>query len=549
MTRFATTPGVYIKEKAAFSRSVVAVPTAIPVFIGYTQKTESEPVRIESFTEFKTVFGDAPKAGFKLSAKDKLKLELDADSSYYLYQSIRMFYANGGGVCYVISVGDYTEKVSKAKLLEGVVALLTEDEPSLIVLPDAVLLPKKDCYDLYQNILKHCVYVQNRLAIFDIHSGYKKDKSEIDDFREQIGETGLSYGAAYYPWLKTTIVPRSKVNFTAIKNKSVLVDVLTKEAQARYLGGAEGKSKSKKAPTSAASQSRAERRFKEAKKIIDSIVNPKVNVKSTDQNLKAISTKYVQLLADMHEKLNLMPPSGAMAGVYAQVDNSLGVQRAPANIVLSSVIAPSIGLTAEDQSDLNLPINGKAVNAIRTFVGRGTLVWGARTLDGNSQDWRYINVRRTMIMLEQSIKNMVERFVFESNEERTWTRIRMAISGFLTRMWGEGVLVGNNPAEAYDVELGLGGTMTPEEVLEGIMRISIRVAIARPAEFIEITFEQKMQEGLIENEMEDADFEEDEEEEEEDDLDFTPKSSTKKPSGPGSKGGPIGGITPPGGKK
>ena len=94
------------------------------------------------------------------------------------------------------------------------------------------------------------------------------------------------------------------------------------------------------------------------------------------------------------------------------VDNSRGVWKAPANVSLNGVVSPAVNISHDDQEDLNVTTQGKSINAIRSFIGEGVLVWGARTLDGNSLDWRYINVRRTMIMLEQSIKLATKAYVF-----------------------------------------------------------------------------------------------------------------------------------------
>lgn len=142
-----------------------------------------------------------------------------------------------------------------------------------------------------------------------------------------------------------------------------------------------------------------------------------------------------------------------------------------------------------------MPLNGKAVNAIRAFIGKGTLVWGARTLDGNSQDWRYISVRRAMLMIEQSVKIAMEAYVFEPNVSSTWLKAKTSIDNFLTTLWKAGTLVGSSTSEAFETNVGLGVTMTPTDILDGIMRISVKVAISRPAEFIVITFQQKMQES------------------------------------------------------
>ena len=175
------------------------------------------------------------------------------------------------------------------------------------------------------------------------------------------------------------------------------------------------------------------------------------------------------------------------------VDNTRGVWKAPANVSINSVISPAVNITHDDQEDLNVPLSGKAINAIRLFVGEGVKVWGARTLDGNSLDWRYINVRRTMIMLEQSVQNATRAYVFDPNVASTWINIKSMIQNFLNGIWKRGGLAGAAPEDAFSVHVGLGDTMTPEDILEGILRVTVLVAIVRPAEFIEITFQQQMQ--------------------------------------------------------
>jgi uncharacterized protein len=209
--------------------------------------------------------------------------------------------------------------------------------------------------------------------------------------------------------------------------------------------------------------------------------------------LLVISPAYVSSMNELRKKLNLLPPSGAMAGIYTRVDHSRGVWKAPANVTMASVISPSVNLTNQDQEDLNITLQGKSINAIRSFIGEGTLVWGARTLDGNSQDWRYINVRRTMIMLEQSVKAACKAYVFEPNDANTWVGVKSMINNFLTAKWKDGALAGAKPDDAFDVQIGLGATMTANDILDGYMNVTVKVAISRPAEFIVITFQQQMQ--------------------------------------------------------
>jgi phage tail sheath protein FI len=172
------------------------------------------------------------------------------------------------------------------------------------------------------------------------------------------------------------------------------------------------------------------------------------------------------------------------------------VWKAPANVSLSVVTAPAVNLTTEEQQTMNVDaVTGKSINAIRAFPGQGTLVWGARTLDGNSLDWRYINVRRTMIMIEQSVQLACKAYVFEPNDAKTWVTIKSMINNFLTTFWQQGALQGTKPEDAFNVQVGLGTTMTANDILNGILRVTVLVALVRPAEFIVITFEQLMQQS------------------------------------------------------
>jgi phage tail sheath protein FI len=190
---------------------------------------------------------------------------------------------------------------------------------------------------------------------------------------------------------------------------------------------------------------------------------------------------------------NSMAPGAGMAGLDTLVDNSRGVWKAPANVSMNSVVGPKVNINHEEQENLNVSTTGKSINAIRPFVGEGTLVWGARTLDGNSLDWRYINVRRTMIMIEESLRLASKAYVFEPNTANTWITMKSMTENFLTSVWKQGGLAGAVPSDAFSVHVGLGDTMTPVDVLEGILRITVLVAVVRPAEFIEITFQQQMQ--------------------------------------------------------
>jgi len=500
MTPVMKTPGVYIVEKNAFPNSVVEVATAVPAFVGYTQIHEEKgrslkgkPRLVTSMSEFHTFFGFGPEVEYTLATTKPTVAATDpvpagpedpvakvGATSYYLsrnserfhlYYSMLLFYQNGGGRCYVVSVGDYGAAPDGAQIMEGIEALKKEQEPTMVVIPDAVLLDAANCGSVQTAALKHCGYdMKSRVAILDIHKGYlpRATPDPVKDFRDgPIGVNYLDFGAAYYPWVETTIVQDSSVGYRNLDaaGRTALKTLLEDEGRIPddLLAG------------------------------LTNASLPEEDANVLNKAMVAQSPRFKALVKQIVADVNLLPPSGAMAGIYTMVDNARGVWKAPANVSLNSVIKPSVNISHEEQEDLNVSPQGKSVNAIRTFVGEGTLVWGARTLDGNSLDWRYISVRRTMIMLEQSIQLVAKAYVFEANDSGTWVTLKSMIGNFLTGIWKRGGLAGSSPTDAFSVHVGLGETMTSEDILEGILRVTVLVAVTRPAEFIEITFQQQMQ--------------------------------------------------------
>jgi phage tail sheath protein FI len=205
------------------------------------------------------------------------------------------------------------------------------------------------------------------------------------------------------------------------------------------------------------------------------------------------SPTYNQLINQLLSITGILPPSGAMAGVITNIDNNYGVWEAPANVSIVGVSSLPIKLSDTQQANLNVDaLSGKSVNAIRVFNGLGVLVWGARTLDGNSQDWKYLPVRRTMTFLEQSCKLATHPYVFQPNVKNTWEAVKAMVGSFLMSIWQEGGLQGATPSDAYSVECGLGTTMTADDILNGFMNVMVKVAVVHPAEFIVFTFQQQM---------------------------------------------------------
>ncbi len=227
------------------------------------------------------------------------------------------------------------------------------------------------------------------------------------------------------------------------------------------------------------------------------ISNPVTGTPSTGTLNQLQNTQtglYNQVLSALEARTVTLPPSAAIAGVYCSVDGSRGVWKSPANVSLLSVTAPAVKITNDMQDGLNVdPASGKSINAIRSFTGQGILVWGARTLAGNDNNWRYISVRRLFIFMEESIQQATSWAVFEPNMVTTWLKVKASIESFLYGLWQQGALVGSTPQEAFYVNIGLGTTMTADDILNGVMNVVVGAAPSRPAEFIVMTFTQKLQ--------------------------------------------------------
>jgi uncharacterized protein len=465
------TPGVYINEIPLFPPSVAQVATAIPAFIGYTEKAKEKvdndlrrkPTRITSMVEYETYFGKARNETITINITGNLNTNPSGvtispitapDLTYRMYYAMRMYFANGGGPCYIVSVGSYTDAVAigddTTGMQGGLKILEKEDEPTIIVFPDGHELSMGNYYDLVDLALDQCNRLADRVTLIDIfQTAAQNDSQNITDFRNNTRSEKdyVMYGMAYHPWLETSLT------YT-------------------YTG------------TSA-------------------VIGTHTGPGATDlsgQNLDAVRAANNSLYNRIREEIDKlhvpMAPSSTMAGIYSRVDATRGVWKAPANVNVMNVVKPLINYNDQDQENMNVDATtGKSINAIRAFTGKGTLVWGARTMAGNDNEWRYVNVRRFFNMVEESVKKASSQFVFEPNDANTWVKVRAMIENYLTVLWRQGALAGAKPEHAFFVKVGLGQTMTADDILNGKMIVEIGMAAVRPAEFIILRFMHKMQES------------------------------------------------------
>ena len=439
-------PGVYIQEIPNISTDIMAVPTAIPAFVGYTQTAARDkdgdlhltPTKITSFKEYCQFFGQSEAEPLHLELASApggvtLKQISPVLPRQMLWYAIRLFFDNGGNECYVVSTGDYQKPVSLSALEDGVKATATIDDITLLLTPESVVLAPADYTQLVNRMLSQCSTLADRIALLDLPDGNKVlSASLLSTNRAYLGYNHLDFGACYYPFLTTT-QPWQSVQHHQHVQLSIDNGKTTQLSQ----------------------------------------------IKADDPTLFKL---IYALLSDLFVCL---PASVAVAGVMTSVDTSDGVWKAPANVALTSISSPMISISDTANNTLNSDTtSGKSINAIREFSGRGIRIWGARTLAGNDNEWRYISTRRFANMVKESVEKSLSWAVFEPNDANTWARIVSSVNHFLTQLWKQGALPSATPDDAFYVHCGLGTTMTANDIHQGVMNIEIGMAVVRPAEFI-----------------------------------------------------------------
>jgi hypothetical protein len=465
------TPGVYINEIPSFPPSVAQVSTAIPCFIGYTAMATNAagnsitkiPTKIFSLLEYVQYYGKGFNEADINITVTKIKTAgvitgvtasaaISTPSAHNMYYSLKHYFDNGGGPCYILSIGGFGSIVN-TELEAGLTILEAYDEPTLIVFPEGLALTEVNYYALVSKAIEQCAKLQDRFTLVDVYpmNPFTTTTENITAFRTNFAKTtNLSYAAAYYPRLKT--------NYGYEYLDSAVDVVITT--------------------------------------VTDGVAGAPAAAVKLDSLLAIDKGTYFAAVAAIQKLGPTLPATPAVAGLYAAVDGSRGVWKAPANVSLSSVVDVTDVVTDQEQETMNIDVDsGKSVNAIRSFAGKGILVWGARTLNGNSNEWRYISVRLFFIMVEESVKKATEQFVFEPNDANTWVRVRAMIENYLTLLWRQGALAGAKPEHAFFVKVGLGQTMTAIDILDGKLIVEIGLAAVRPAEFIILRFMHKLQES------------------------------------------------------
>ncbi len=456
--------GVKTDEISVFQQSVIEVETALPAFVGYTAKAirknvndlRQVPTKINSMREFENLFGFpyeneiemdvtcTDNGGFVLSDFKESSL------LYILYYSVKIYFDNGGGCCYILSVDAYLDppQVVLTKnagspifgLLDGLYKLTEVGDISLVLIPEAVKLCKADYSLLVQAALLQCHTLDNRFAIFDLYNG---DCScpDLNLNRDLFGKKYLNCGSAYYPFIKTTINSYIGSNGSNVK--------IAFSGDTLRMG----------------------------------------DIRKTNFPL------YKFVNQELKKRYIVLPSCGAIAGTYVTTDKKRGVWKSPVNLNLAGVSEPVVNLVNQSCSIQNVDTEtGKSINSIRTDSGKGkgTIVLGARTLANNDNDGRFVSVRRFIIMVKESLRKSTSWAVFESNDLNTLIKVRAMIENYLTLKWQEGALAGVIPQQAFYVSCELGSTMSAKDILEGTLNIEIGLAMLQPSEFVIINISHQL---------------------------------------------------------
>ncbi len=492
-------PGVYVEEFDCGPRPIEGVSTSTTGFIGLAERgpVGGLPVPVTSWVDFSRMFG-----GFLA--------ENQFEDYRFLAHCVESYFTNGGCRCYIARVVPKNAQAASGLLQRGELQFeLTASNPGAW---------------------------GNRVSVSFTPSAPGKFNVKIGcaDLVETYSEVSLQAGDADY--IVNKLAKSSLINIKAQTDggKAVPARLLAREkggdtCELRLSGGSDGSADAVDGSVfTGADQGHGKRTglqaFLDNEEVsimaIPGVTDPQVQLSliahcenlgnrfavldlprgknsvadlvahrgMVDSSYAAVYHPWLQVY-DPGTKSNIfVPPSGAVAGIYGRTDQARGVHKAPAN----EAVHDCTGLEYQYNDGEQNILNPKGINLIRRFSGRGILVWGARTCSSDSQ-WKYVNVRRLFIFLEESIKRSTTWVIFETNDQNLWARVKGMIENFLTHVWRNGALMGVSPEEAFFVKVDM-STMTQSDIADGRLVCLIGVAPVRPAEFVIFRIAQKTSE-------------------------------------------------------
>ncbi len=497
------TPGVYVEEVPSAQAPIEGVATAVAAFVGLAPGGPiNEPQRIASWADFVALFSDP----------NNLEAGPFMDGSF-LAHSVYGYFENGGQVCWVVRVGVETEAAPARALLaapgsNGTNLLHAASAADDVAGPIVVTVREegdgaggengerkgsdaKPTYALdiagpggetekleglkLQTLVKE---VNSRSALVRLESSgplkslepgtYKLEKPVLEaepiDAEAIVGDTARREGLG-------CLAAIDEITMVCVPDAVLLApngdDSALRAVQSAMVSHCEGTG--------------------DRMAILDPPLSARRPQEILEWRADAIQESkfatlyypWIQVRDPIGKRPMLIPPSGHMAGIWARTDATRGVHKAPANEVVRGATGLSFLLAQAEQGQLNL----EGINCVRTFPGRGAVVWGARTLSKSQPEWRYLNVRRLFNYISESIIRGTGWAVFEPNDERLWLRLQVSTSSFLTRIWRDGALFGATPGEAFYVKCDSQNNR-PEDIDAGRVTIEVGISPVKPAEFV-----------------------------------------------------------------
>ena len=493
------TPGVYVEEVASASKPIEGVGTAVAAFVGLAPYGPmNTPLRMANWSQFAKAFTDPanPDNGPFMDGA-------------YLAHSVYGFFQNGGSVCWVVRVGDESEGPSARaalpaatdKSIEAVRAVAADGVSGPVkvdISEEPTTGEGKDGGETTYKLIVTAGTDREEFTGLTMKKGRQNIATKVnassklirlEDTGSALPEGGLAPGSytlaspgvarqeVEAQHFEGDIASRKGMGGLAAVDEVTMVlmpDAMTLNGDGKQLLDVQVK-------MIAHCENHGDRMA-----ILDAPANLtpqevlewRMNTAGHDSKMAALYWPWIEVMDPLSKRPILVPPSGHVAGVWARVDGTRGVHKAPANEVVQGTIGLAFQVTHAEQGELNR--NG--INCIRAFPGRGIRIWGARTLSSDPE-WRYVNVRRLFNYISESISQGTQWSVFEPNDSQLWMRLRASVSAFLKRTWSSGALFGATEAEAFYVKCDA-ETNPPEVIEAGQVICEIGIAPVKPAEFV-----------------------------------------------------------------
>ncbi|MFF5218383.1 phage tail sheath family protein [Micromonospora sp. NPDC000442] len=493
-------PGVYVEEVPSGSRPIEGVGTAVAAFVGFAARGPLHtPTLVTNWSQFVQTFGEMVEGA-------------------YLAQAVYGYFANGGGVCYVVRVGTAETPAgggTAGRAVAGppvslgtftVTALPAAGNAGEITVEVTDVEGEGVPEDRFRLVVRHNGAERET---FDVSAKKNTKAYVVNQVRERSKliaiEEAAPANALARPAKQSVSVPLAPTDDVGLPAR-VSADDYVGDADARTgFGGLEAIDEITMVavPDLMSAYQQGRIGLDDVKAVQLAVIShceqmgdrmalldppPELTARQVlswrqdeagyDSRFAALYYPWIKVFDPATGLHRFMPPSGHVAGLWSRTDAERGVHKAPANDVLRGVIEVQNTVTKGEQDLLN-PVG---VNCIRAFPGRGIRVWGARTLSSDPA-WRYVNVRRLFNYLEESILLGTQWAVFEPNDERLWGTIRRNIAAFLTEQWRGGALFGSTAAAAFYVKCDR-ETNPPESIDQGRVVCEIGVCPVKPAEFV-----------------------------------------------------------------